>query len=135
MSAEDTHRVVLQMLQALDNADWAALEAHPGLYETRQNYRFNKAAVPDSRHEVVVEVLQDDWMACVAVVTGTHTGPLLGVPPTGKQIRYNVLLVDHVQDGVITQHWALPDILSIFQQVGRPLLPGNGGERSHDTPA
>jgi predicted ester cyclase len=135
MSAEDTRRVVLQMLQALDNADWAALEAHPGLYETRQNYRFNKAAAPDSRHEIVVEVLQDEWMACVAVVTGTHTGPLLGVAPTGKQIRYNVLLVDHVQDGVITEHWALPDLMSIFQQVGKPLLPGAGGERPQDASA
>ncbi len=126
MSAKDTRRVDYQMLSALDRADWAALEAHPGLYETRQNYRFSKAAVPDSHHEVVTEVLQDEWMACVATVTGTHTGPLLGAPPTGKQLSYTVLLVDHVRDGVIIQHWALPDILSIFQQVGMPLLPGGG---------
>jgi predicted ester cyclase len=124
MSAEDTRRVVHQMLEALDRSDWAALEPHPGLYETRQNYRLSKAAVPDSRHEVVTEVLQDDLLACVAVVTGTHMGPLLGIPPTGKQIRYNVLLVDRVRDGLIVEHWALPDFLSIFQQVGMPLLPG-----------
>ena len=127
MSAQDTRRVVHQMLAALDRADWAALEAHPGLYETRQRYPLNKAAVPDSRHEVVVEVLQDDWMACVATVTGTHTGPLLGVPPTGKQLRYNVLLVDQVQNGLIVQHWAVPDVLSIFQQLGMPLFPGASG--------
>lgn len=134
MSAQDTRQVVHQMLAALDQADWAALEPHPGLYETRQNYRLSKAAVPDSRHEIVVEVLQDEWMACVATVTGTHTGPLLGVPPTGKQLRYNVLLVDHVQDGLIVQHWALPDFLSIFEQVGMPLLPGGGGAQP-PTPA
>jgi predicted ester cyclase len=128
MSAEDTRRVVYQLLSALDRADWAALEAHPGLYETRQNYRFSKAAVPDSRHEVVAEVLQEEWMATVATVTGTHTGPLLGVPPTGKQLSYTVLLVDHVRDGLIVEHWALPDILSIFQQVGRPLLPSDGAQ-------
>jgi predicted ester cyclase len=122
------------MLAALDQADWAALESHPGLYETRQNYRLSKAAVPDSRHEIVVEVLQEDWMACVATVTGTHTGPLLGIPPSGKQLRYNVLLVDHVQDGLIVQHWAVPDILSIFQQVGMPLIPG-GNDLLPPTPA
>lgn len=129
MSAQDTRQVVHQMLAALDRADWAALEAHPGLYETRQNYPLAKAAVPDSRQEIVVEVLQDDWMACVVTVTGTHTGPLLGIPPTGKHLRYNALLVDHVQDGLIVQHWALPDFLSIFQQVGMPLLPGGGGSQ------
>lgn len=130
MSAEDTRQVVHQMLAALDRADWAALEAHPGLYETRQHYRLNKIAVPDSRHEIITEVLQDDLMACVATVTGTHTGPLLGSPPTGKQLRYTVLLVDRVRDGVIVQHWALPDILSIFEQVGRPLLPSGESARS-----
>ena len=129
MSAEDTRRVVHEMLAALDRSDWAALEAHPGLYETRQNYRLSKAALPDSRHEIVTEVLQDELMACVAIVTGTHTGPLLGIPPTGIQLRYNVLLVDRVRDGVIVQHWALPDFLSILQQVGRPLLPTGGDAR------
>jgi predicted ester cyclase len=123
MSAEETRQVVYQMLGALDRADWAALERHPGLYETRQNFRLSKIAVPDSRQEVVVEVLQDDLMACVVTVTGTHTGPLLGIPPTGKQLRYNALLVDRVENGVIVQHWALPDFMSIFQQVGMPLLP------------
>jgi predicted ester cyclase len=127
MSAEQTRQVVHQMLAALDCADWAALEAHPGLAETRQNYRLSKLAVPDSRQEIVVEVLQDELMACVVTVTGTHTGPLLGIPATGKQLRYNVLLVDQVQDGVIVRHWALPDFLSIFQQVGRPLLPEASG--------
>jgi predicted ester cyclase len=134
MSAQDTRQVVHQMLAALDQADWAALEPHPGLYETRQNYRLSKAAVPDSRQEVIVEVLQEDWMACVVTVTGTHTGPLLGVPPTGKQLRYNVLLVDHVHDGLIVQHWALPDFLSIFQQLGMPLVPA-GGDGQPSTPA
>jgi predicted ester cyclase len=133
MSAQDTRQVVHQMLAALDQADWAALEPHPGLVETRQNYRLSKVAVPDSRQEIVVEVLQEEWMACVVTVTGTHTGPLLGVPPTGKQLRYNVLLVDHVQDGLIVQHWALPDFLSIFEQVGMPLLPKSGGAQPPTT--
>ena len=53
MSAEETRQIVYQMLGALDRADWAALEQHPGLYETRQNYRLSKTAVPDSRHEVI----------------------------------------------------------------------------------
>jgi predicted ester cyclase len=134
MSAEDTRRIVHQMLAALDRADWPALEPHPGLHETRRNYRLSKAAVPDSRQEVVAEVLQEEWMACVAMVTGTHTGPLLGIPPTGKQLRYNVLLVDQVQDGLIVRHWALPDFLSIFEQVGMPLLPGASGSQP-STPA
>ena len=92
MSAEETRQVVYQMLGALDRADWAALEHHSGLYETRQNFRLWKIAVPDSCQEVVVEALQDDLMAWAVTVTGAPTGPLLGIPPTGMQLRYNTLL-------------------------------------------
>lgn len=123
MSAEENRQVVREVLDALDTADWAEIERHPGLYETRRNYSFSKAAIPDSRHTIVTQVVQDDMIASVLIVTGTHTGPLLGVPPTGKEVSYTVLMVDRIRDGLIVQHWALPDFLSIFQQVGKPLLP------------
>jgi len=122
MSAEENREVVRQMLDALDNADWAALEHHPGLYETRQNYPMSKAAVPDSHHTIETQVIQDDMIASVLTVSGTQSGPFFGMPPTGKQVSYTVLMVDRIRDGVIVHHWALPDILSIFRQVGDPLL-------------
>lgn len=123
MSTEENRAVVRQMLDALDNADWAALERHPGLYETRQNYPMSKAAVPDSRHTIETQVIQDDMIASVLTVKGTHAGPFFGIPATGKQVSYTVLAVDRIRDGLIVQHWALPDILSIFRQIGRPLFP------------
>lgn len=126
MSAEENRAVVRRVLEALDNSDWAEIERHPGLYETRQNYPMSKAAVPDSRHTVETQVIQDDMIASVCNVSGTQTGPFFGMPPTGKPVRYMVLVVDRIQDGVIVQHWALPDILSIFRQVGKPLLPVPG---------
>jgi predicted ester cyclase len=123
MSAEENREVVRQVLDALDRSDWAALERHPGLYETRRHYPLNKAAVPDSRHTIEIQVIQDDMIASVLTVTGTHLGPFFDVPPTGRQVHYTVLMVDRIQDNVIVQHWALPDLLSIFGQVGKPLLP------------
>jgi predicted ester cyclase len=123
MSVEENRAVVRRVLEALDNSDWAEIERHPGLYETRQNYPMSKAAVPDSRHTIETQVIQDDMIASVCNVSGTQTGPFFGMPPTDKPVRYTVLIVDRIQDGVIVQHWALPDILSIFRQVGKPLLP------------
>jgi predicted ester cyclase len=130
MSDEENRAVVLRVLQALDNADWAEIERHPGLYETRQNYPISKAAVPDSRHTIETQVIQDDMIACVCTVSGTQSGPFFGVPPTGKPVNYIVLTVDRIRDGLIVQHWALPDILSIFQQVGKPLMPAPGASQT-----
>ena len=123
MSADENREVVRQVLDALDRSDWAALERHPGLYETRRHYPLSKAAVPDSRTTIETQVIQDDMIASVLTVSGTHSGPFFDVPPTGRHVRYTVLMVDRIQNGVIVQHWALPDLLSIFGQVGKPLLP------------
>jgi predicted ester cyclase len=123
MSVEENRAVVRRVLEALDNSDWAEIERHPGLYETRQNYPMSKATVPDSRHTIETQVIQDDMIASVCNVSGNQTGPFFGMPATGKPVRYTVLMVDRIQDGLIVQHWALPDILSIFRQVGKPLLP------------
>lgn len=123
MSADETREVIRQVLDALDRSDWAALERHPGLYETRLHYPMNKAAVPDSRHTIETQVIEGDMIASVCTVTGHQTGPFFDVSPTGNPVSYTVLMVDRVQDGKIVQHWALPDILSIFRQVGKPLLP------------
>lgn len=123
MSAEENRAVVHRVLEALDTSDWTEIERHPGLYETRMNYALSKAAVPDSRHTIETQVNEGDMIASVCTVTGTQTGPFFDVPPTGRQVSYVVLMVDRVQDGLIVQHWALPDILSIFRQVGKPLLP------------
>lgn len=123
MSAEENRAVVRRVLEALDQADWAEIERHPGLYETRRNYSLSKAAVPDSRHTIETQVNEGDMIASVCTVTGTQTGPFFDVPPTGREVSYIVLMVDRIRDGLIVQHWALPDILSILRQVGKPLLP------------
>jgi len=34
-----------------------------------------------------------------------------------------LLLVDRVVDGSIVQHWAIPDFLSLFQQLGVSVSP------------
>ena len=123
MSAEENRAVVRRVLDALDNADWVEIERHPGLYETRQHYPMNKAAVPDSRHTIETQVNEDDLIASVCTVQGIQSGPFFGAPATGKPVSYTVLMVDRIRDGLIVQHWALPDLMSIFRQIGKPLFP------------
>lgn len=123
MSAEENRAGVRRVLDALDNADWAEIERHPGLYETRQHYPMNRAAVPDSRHTIETQVNEDDLIASVCTVQGIQSGPFFGAPATDKPVSYTVLMVDRIRDGLIVQHWALPDLMSIFRQIGKPLFP------------
>jgi len=118
MSEEENKRVVREMLAALDRGDWAAIEQHPGLYETRQRHPLLRAAFPDLSYTIEAEMADGDMVAMRITYTGTHKGPIMGIAPTGKQITYGAILMDHVVDGKIVQHNANADLLSVFIQLG-----------------
>jgi predicted ester cyclase len=56
------------------------------------------------------------------VVRGTHTGPFLGVPPTGRPVTYSLIGIARIADGKIVERWIQFDRLGILQQFG--VLPG-----------
>jgi predicted ester cyclase len=51
-------------------------------------------------------------------VTCKHTGELMGVPPTGKEIVFTGINIYHIQDGKIVECWAQSDALGMWQQLG-----------------
>jgi len=107
-----------QLIRILEQGDWAALETHPGLHETRRYFPAMLAAFPDLHHTLEREVVAGDTIATFHTVRGTHSGEFLGIPATGKQVEFMVLGIDQVADGKVIQHWALPDWMAIITQLG-----------------
>ena len=118
MSEEENKTAVREMLAALSRGDWAAIEQHPGLYETRQRHPMLHAAFPDLSYTIDAEMADGDMVAMRVTYTGTHKGLFMGIAPTGKQISYGAILMDQVVDGKIVQHNANADWLSVFIQLG-----------------
>lgn len=114
---------IRQLSKLLEQGDWAALEAHPGLHETRQHFPAMLAAFPDLRHTFELEVLAGDMIATVVTARGTHRSEFLGIPATGKPVHFMLLSIDQVIDGKIVKHWALPDWMSLLQQLGATIQP------------
>jgi ketosteroid isomerase-like protein len=129
MSLEDNKAVVRAMLDALDSGDYAALELHPGLYEARVRQPLLRAAIPDLRHTLEAEMAEGDMVAIRAILRGTHLGPFMGVPPTGRTVEAGILVMDRVVDGKIVQHWANLDWLSLLGPLGLIPLPPDTGEQ------
>lgn len=63
------------------------------------------------------------WIRNVA--TGTHDGPFMGHPPTGRSVRVDVFDVMRVVDGRVVEHWGVPDRLGLLFQLGlaQPPVP------------
>jgi predicted ester cyclase len=123
MTALTPQATIRQLSTILEQGDWAALEAHPGMDETRQHFPAMLAAFPDLYHTFELEVVAGDMIATVVTAQGTHRAEFLGIPATGKQVQFMVLSIDQVIDGTIVKHWALPDWMGIIYQLGATIQP------------
>lgn len=126
MSASTAQYVLRQVFSAFDQGDWSVFDRHPGLYETRQHLPQLYAAFPDLHHTIEAELVEGELAGCMATLRGTHLGSFMGIAPTGKQVSFMLLLIDRIVDGRIVQHWAIPDFLGLFQQLGVSILPAHG---------
>ena len=79
-------------------------------------------AFPDIHHTVEKLVTDDDNIWALYTMTGTHRGPLRGMEPTGKQVRYPIVAMYRVARGLITEADFVSDDLRMMRQLGA--LPG-----------
>ncbi len=87
-----------------------------------------REALPDIRYEIVHLVAQDDWVAHHWTAEATHTGPFMGIPPTGRRFSASGMVFTRLQDGKIAEQWRIVDVYGMLQQLGAvPLPPERGG--------
>ncbi len=73
----------------------------------------------------IEDVVADGYMAWSRnVATGRQDGSFMGHPATGRSIRIDVIDIMRVQDGLIIEHWGVPDRLGALLQLG--LILGSG---------
>ena len=69
-------------------------------------------------HEIVAE---GDLVVIAWSGGGTHTGELMGIPPTGKTGYMTGITFNRMQDGRIVERWGNNDQAGLFVQLG--LIP------------
>ena len=103
-------------------------ELPPGIPRNREGvkhfFSLLRTAFPDATATMENLVVQGDMVAARLVVTGTHRGDFVGIPPTGKQVSIQVFDLVRVVDGKMTEHWGLSDQFSLLQQLGAIPAPG-----------
>jgi steroid delta-isomerase-like uncharacterized protein len=76
------------------------------------------AALPDFTLSVEEQVAERDTVVTRWRATGTHQGPLFGIPATGKRVNASAIHIHHVADGRITDQWEQFDALGVLRQLG-----------------
>ena len=83
-----------------------------------------RSAVPDVHCEVEDFFESGDMLGWNVRVTGTHTGEMMGIPPTGKSFEYVTPNIGRVENGQAVEHWADQGMFQFLTQVGVLQPPG-----------
>jgi predicted ester cyclase len=89
-----------------------------------------RTAFPDLRFEIEELVAEGDTVAGRLTMSGTHEGPLMGTPPTGRSVRQDHMHFVRFRDGKAVEHWGVRDHLGMMQQLGVIPEPGQSEEAS-----
>jgi steroid delta-isomerase-like uncharacterized protein len=85
-----------------------------------------RAAFPDLRVTLEDAFACGDKVADRMTWTATQTGPLMGMPPSGKRVSVGETHIARIAGGKIVERWGHWDALGMLQQVGAVPSPDQG---------
>ncbi len=94
--------------------------------DLKQRHRAQLAAMPDCTITLEDMVCEGDKVAYRWTLRGTQTGPLRGIPPTGKHAVMSGMTIMRIANGKIVAGWHNYDMLGVLQQLGLIPAPGQG---------
>jgi len=89
-----------------------------GVEEVEEIFDRFHAAFAGFAVEVAHQVAEGDTVMTHKWFSGTHTGEFLGIPPTGRPVRFAVMDVVRLEGGQIVEHWGLVDQPALLRQLG-----------------
>jgi predicted ester cyclase len=113
----------LDLIDQLIGEDFVDHLEIPGVEGTgRERYRASVTAVhaafPDYREEILWSIGEGDRAVSYVLLTGTHTGPLYGIEPTGRKVEYNAMGALRFARGRARERWGLGDSTAMMRQLG-----------------
>jgi predicted ester cyclase len=123
MSAQENKDFIRRYVDSLSGKAKTAASLAPYIaeQELKDHILGFEEACPN--YEVVFDrlIAEEDMVSAIGTVRATNTGPLMGMPPTGKSIEIPMHITYRIADGKIVEHWMLVDNFAMMQQLG--LIP------------
>jgi len=76
------------------------------------------ASMPDQKVTMKQMVAEGDYVALLATYSGTQTGPVGQLPPTGNFTEVQFLALFRIEEGMIAELWVEWDNLAMLDQLG-----------------
>lgn len=122
MYEEGLNQGVLDIVDELIDPECLDHESHPGgnrgPESMRQLITMLRTAFPDLHFTIEALIAEGDTVAGRLTMSGTHEGPLMGMPPTGRPVRQAHMHFVRFRDGKAIEHWGLRDDVGMMRQLG-----------------
>jgi len=92
-------------------------QVHDGEAAVRQYFHDSRTAFPDQRNELIALHHTDDAVIAEFWLLGTHRGPLMGIEPTGRAFRCQVIALFLFEDARIVCERVYFDTATILRQL------------------
>lgn len=104
---------------AADSIDHGARPDEPqGLEGATRTMLWLASVFSDQRWEIHQVIGEGDMIVVRCTHHGRHTGNLMGLPPTGRQVAYDYVHIVRYRDGKAVEHWGVRDDLTLMRQLG-----------------
>ena len=77
-----------------------------------------RTAFPDIHYDTIAVIAEGDKVAAHTILQGTHTGPFMGIPPSGRRVVQQQIHILRFVDGKAVEHRAVRDDLGMLRQLG-----------------
>jgi predicted ester cyclase len=89
-----------------------------GFETALQNLQKNVLAPFKNATSSVEEVVQGENTVVIRLSNeGAHAGEFLGIPATGRLVRWDLIAIIHTRNGKVVGMWSQPDLYGIYQQI------------------
>ncbi len=146
MTIEENKALIREIIEEVWNkGDLAAVDRYfapdyidhaplPGQAPGPEGYKGAVAAIreafPDLHLTLEGILSEEDKVAFHYTMQGTHRGPFMGMPPTGKPFSVTGMIIARIDDGKAVERWANLDTLGLMQQLGAIPAPEQSEEAS-----
>ena len=130
MSLEENKAIVRRFIEAYNKQNLDSLDEFvapdyvdhanhiQGLESLKQLMNMGIKGVPDW-HETIEDIIAEGDKVWVRLAyTGTHTGELFGIAPTGNKITATAVDIYHIVNGKLAEYWNVTDKLALLKPQG-----------------
>lgn len=119
MTTDQSRKLIQEYAQALSQGkSEATLDKFIDDQELKGHIIIFEAGLPDYRLIPKDIIAEGNKVVIRATLEGEHKGELFGVPPTGKKVQVDGIVIYELANNKIVNHWMQFDTVALMQQIG-----------------